>query len=424
LIRFGNLSTNTAVLFAAAAAILILRAPDAVTSPQFWGEDGVIFFQQQFGHSVPKLLTPYAGYLHLIPRFFAWFASLFPYRYAPLVYNLAATVIDASAMAYFARRTTFFVPAWLVLSVFALMPTAGEEFGTLTNVQWFIQFALFATAFYPRQTLIRSPSAKILRCLTVLVMALTGPFSIFCAAIGLGLSVVQLISTLSRKQYAPVAAVSRWWLSIDRFNFFLIATGGAIQIYVLAFLDHRANMGPISLRIAKILFANTLQRQTLGSTAIPSATFLACLLLLLAFMAWRACTETSARWTIALGMLAFASMQILGVCYERDNLIVGAQDLAGDRYFFFAKTALWICVGAVVGEWAAMRRYLQAMVPLVLASILFFHPEMARRPPFQNLHWKRAVRQIDQGKYPIELPINPVPWKVVLTAPSNPSSRP
>jgi len=123
-------------------------------------------------------------------------------------------------------------------------------------------------------------------------------------------------------------------------------------------------------------------------------------------------------------MLAFASMQILGVCYERDNLIVGAQDMAGDRYFFFAKATLWICVGAVVGEWAAMRRYLQAMVPLVLASILFFHPEMARRPPFQNLHWKRAVKQIDQGKYPIELPINPVPWKVVLTAPSNPSSRP
>jgi hypothetical protein len=424
LTRFGNLQANTTALFVAAVAILIWRAPDAVFSPQFWGEDGAIFFRQQFGHAVPQLLIPYAGYLHLIPRLFAWLASLFPYRYAPLVYNLAATAVDASAIAYFARRTTFFVPAWITLAVFALMPTAGEEFGTLTNVQWFMQFALFAAAFYPKKTSISSASAKVLRCMTILTMALTGPFSIFCATIGLGLFAAHFISTLSRKQYAPVIAISRWWLITDKFNLSLISIGGVIQLCVLTFTDSRPNMGIISLRIAKTLFTDTLERQTLGSTAIPSAIFLGCMTFLLAFVGFRACSEQGTRWTIALGMLVFAGMQILGVCYEHNNPIVDAQGLAGDRYYFFAKLALWICLGAILGEGISKRLHLQVMVPLTLASILFFHPEMARRPPLENLHWKRAVEQIDQGKYPIELPINPVPWKVTLTDPLKPSSHP
>ena len=83
-------------LSAAAVFILIflslfLRRPDALTSPQFFAEDGRIFFHDQILYGgLESLFTPYAGYLLIVPRCTALIGSWFPIAAAPLVYNTVA----------------------------------------------------------------------------------------------------------------------------------------------------------------------------------------------------------------------------------------------------------------------------------------------------------------------------------------------
>jgi hypothetical protein len=52
--------------------ILFYREPDGFLNPQFWAEDGVIFFTQNLTFGLSAFWKPYAGYLHLTPRIIAY----------------------------------------------------------------------------------------------------------------------------------------------------------------------------------------------------------------------------------------------------------------------------------------------------------------------------------------------------------------
>src|SRR5712692_9123288 len=82
--------------------LLILRRPDAILNPQFWAEDGVVFFHDQLDIGfVQALFNAYAGYLHVIPRSIAGFASVFPVAAHPLIYNVCALAIAALSLSLF-----------------------------------------------------------------------------------------------------------------------------------------------------------------------------------------------------------------------------------------------------------------------------------------------------------------------------------
>src|SRR5258707_11015955 len=82
--------------------LLVLRRPDAITNPQFWAEDGPVFFFGQISHTgLSALMVPYAGYLLGVPRLVAAFAALFPASSAPLIFNLFALAIAAFCCSLF-----------------------------------------------------------------------------------------------------------------------------------------------------------------------------------------------------------------------------------------------------------------------------------------------------------------------------------
>ena len=58
-----------------AATALFLRKPNTFYNPQFWAEDLPVFCLQQREHGWTSILTPHAGYLHLIPRLTAIIAQ-------------------------------------------------------------------------------------------------------------------------------------------------------------------------------------------------------------------------------------------------------------------------------------------------------------------------------------------------------------
>src|SRR3546814_14536303 len=113
------------VLITACVAVVILRRPDVVLNPQFWAEDGKIWFANVHNLGAwQSLFLPQNGYLQTLSRLVAGIAALVPMQWAPLVFNLAAIMVQIlPVMLLNGGRGRALVPsstARLVLSVLYL----------------------------------------------------------------------------------------------------------------------------------------------------------------------------------------------------------------------------------------------------------------------------------------------------------------
>ena len=124
-----------------------MKSPDAILRPQLWAEDGVIFYAEQFGKWSPQLFVPYAGYVNFIPRLIAWVASDITPAQIPLFYNLSAMLINAACITYAVGKMSPLFGTAVAITSFFLTPTIGDIFGTITNIQWFAQFAFDSCSF-------------------------------------------------------------------------------------------------------------------------------------------------------------------------------------------------------------------------------------------------------------------------------------
>jgi hypothetical protein len=401
-------------------ALLACKTPDALFRAQFWAEDGSIFFQQQFGHSTPLLFTSYAGYLHVIPRLIAWVATAFPYRYAPLIYNFSAIALGAGSIFYFAKKSTFLSPFWITVAIFLLAPTNGEEFGDIANLQWLLQFSVFAVALYPgdgnASANTEGPGRRIARYTAIACLALTGPFSIFCALIGLALCVANVMNTRFGFRFSPFKQASDWWSQLDKAQFSIVALGGGVQALTLVFFGYRPN-GSFSAPVAKHLLISGSQTHLLSTHMLPPSVFALIMLTIGVAVYVRERRQFAIKHLVIVGLAAFAAAQVLGV--STPNFVLAADTFFGDRYYFFAKVAFWMSAAALLqGNTDAARiTWRNLLVPLALLVIQISHPGMLQRRPLPDLHWKEASRQLDVHGEPVTIPINPTPWDITVNRP-------
>src|SRR5271156_417143 len=83
------------VVFVAAFIAVFSRLPGALLHPQFFAEDGWVWYQQAYNlHWLRSLGIPQAGYLQTLPRLVAGVTLLSPMQYAPLIMNLAGAMIQ------------------------------------------------------------------------------------------------------------------------------------------------------------------------------------------------------------------------------------------------------------------------------------------------------------------------------------------
>ena len=159
----------------ALATILFFRRPDMLLNPQFWEEDGAIFFRQNYESGFNALFIPYAKYIHLIPRLVAYVASFFPVALAPAIYAYAtlAMTLGIGAKLMSSRLELPYKP--LLVVAIALVPTGGEVILNLTNIHWYSALLLTALVLQkPPTTRGQMTSDFILLGLA----GLTGPFII------------------------------------------------------------------------------------------------------------------------------------------------------------------------------------------------------------------------------------------------------
>ncbi|HKA30914.1 MAG TPA: hypothetical protein VKH82_16145 [Candidatus Binatia bacterium] len=140
-------------------AIIVARRPDAVTNPQFWAEDGYVYFLENltlgFTHAFSKL---YNGYPNLAQRLIAMVGGWVPLATAPRVYTTSAIALTALAVASFALpgfrhlvRSDALRVGFCVAAVSA--PFQQEVLSTPTNLGWFLAvwLALLSVMRLPRR---------------------------------------------------------------------------------------------------------------------------------------------------------------------------------------------------------------------------------------------------------------------------------
>ena len=95
-------------VFAVALIATFTRLPGALLHPQFFAEDGWVWYQQAYNLGWLRTLgITQAGLLHTLPRLAAGLALLFPMQWAPFIMNLAGAMVQVLPVsALLSRRCT------------------------------------------------------------------------------------------------------------------------------------------------------------------------------------------------------------------------------------------------------------------------------------------------------------------------------
>lgn len=161
--------------------LIFSRRPDAVLNPQFWAEDGKLWYAEAYNYGIiHSFLTPVAGYYQTISRLVAAFAQTFPLEYAPSVFNFFAVFVKMLVVQFIlSARFSKLVPSLagriLLAFVYLALPNSFEVHANLTNVQWHL--ALLSCLI-----ILAAPSAKtgwkIFDTLTLAISVLSGPLGL------------------------------------------------------------------------------------------------------------------------------------------------------------------------------------------------------------------------------------------------------
>jgi hypothetical protein len=124
-----------------ATILMISHRPDALFRPQFYAEDGVVFFADAYNiGGIKAFLMPYSGYLLFVPRLVAFIAVPFGSN-APAILNLFALLFQLLPVIYIlSLRLAYLVPDSRVRVYIAFLyvgfPSISEIHLNITNTQW------------------------------------------------------------------------------------------------------------------------------------------------------------------------------------------------------------------------------------------------------------------------------------------------
>lgn len=400
------------ILFAVA-----FKCNDALSNPQFWAEDATVFFVDQFGHAWPQLFSPYAGYLHAVPRLIAWVASWLPAGKAPFIYNLAAVLLSTFAIAYTCRKLRPYLPVWIVALSFLAVPNSGEIFGTITNAQWFLQFVMVACCLAPAGETSSTP-VRLLRMLGILTISLTGVFSVLLLIVVLGFCIAGWLARHSGVD--PLGgALSRFIAGRDRSALWPMAVGAVVQVFVLVThppSEHEV-MQPL-LQTFKATFTEIVPAHSFGSNFLTGNAWFLIYALILATLLWSRKVDGHAR-LIVLGFLAIAAIECLAPMLRIAELTPMYSLGAADRYFYLMKVVWWWAVWlALCNGSRGSRRDATLMCSALICLVAVTNSQYLRRQGFSDLNWRGHSSVLDQpGQHTI--PINPGGWNITVEVPAS-----
>jgi hypothetical protein len=168
----------------AAVSVLVLRRPEAVVRPQFFAESAPVFYVPTYFHDPLTLIaTPYAGYLHLIPRLSAYVERLVDPYWAPVIGSILSFLVVVAIAAFLAsgRMSAVLPHKWQRLAVggmILLSPSVYEVLGVEVNLQVYLAAYLAALSVARPAT---SRLGEIGDLIGAAASSLSGPFAVLLA---------------------------------------------------------------------------------------------------------------------------------------------------------------------------------------------------------------------------------------------------
>ena len=383
-------------------SVLIIRRQDAFTNPQFWAEDGIIFFKQCYEFSWESFLIPYAGYIHLVPRLVAILSSLLcDYKHAPVFYNITALIIYSIIVCnIFSPRFKVKNKVLYSLSL-VLVPSYGNEiFMNLTNVQWFMAILLVIVLLKEEpSTMYGNVFLQWIGDLMQLILVgLTGPFIILILPF-------YILKVFIRK-------------SLHNICMMLIALfTSLIQIATLyASLDHTTHHRTALKFILDFFEQKVTAALFFGWTKYIESISWIYLLIYIAIITYLFFVIYKSRNTTAMAFIFCHFIFILAalVRLNGDQAIFGVAN--GNRYLFIPDVMLvWTILS--INITAKNCYFVYSLLLLIFTSAI----TSDFRTRYIDYEWKNYSSKI--GKESVEIPINPQGWCVHLEAKNIPKSN-
>jgi hypothetical protein len=378
-------------VFAALALLLAARKPHALHTPQLWAEDGTIFLMQADLHGIGAFVTPYAGYLHLLPRAIAWAASfVLDPAWWPAFYNAISFLIWLAVLArLFTSRFDLPNKPWLAVA-FLFIPHSGEVFFNITNLQWLTAFVLI------QQAIVRPPTTRLERVGDVAIsalVALTGPFGIV---------------------FLPLFAW-RWWRDRRAMDFIVFATllvCAAIQIWFVIqtgprfdFQSEPWRIWPNLVVLARRLVVWPLFGHEIALSMSPALIGAIGGLVVLAVIG-RALRPLPQRYARAQVIAALALITAAALYRTRPDTWAADNLYFGERYFYIPRVLLaWL----VIWEINATSRAVATTARILCCIVVLTHIRDYSLPAPKDLEWANHVEPIRRG-VPANIPTHPEGW--------------
>lgn len=407
--------------------LLFLRRPDALLNAQFWAEDGVVLFQDQILHGFwHSAVTPYGGYLVLIPRLIAALAAALPSVWAPLFCNAMALLIAAICCGMFVLPEYRHIlesdlERFAVCVVLTSATYCDELSGSMAELLWYVTLAAILIVF-------RKSNSNASRSLvSLLLLGAAG------AAIGCSSPVTLLLTPFLLWRLVHDRSTDRIWLG-------LMTAGIAIQGAVLLTF-HTAQPSSTDLNgIVDAMIVAFLYRVLLCSVAglraaiwisqqrLSGVVLVALVLVTLWLTRLYHSSARRNRRTILISLYLLFSTLGMTMVGRPDNVLyysplVGLLQWRGERYFFLPACILVLLVALTIKiVWPSVR----SGIAVVLLCAVFSAGLMLnfRIPAFYDFHWAAQAGKIDawrkarasgEANGGVTIPVNPGGiWAVAL----------
>jgi len=398
-------------LFLFACVLVTSRRPDALFHPQFWAEDGRVWFADAYNLGWwPALFRPETGYFQTLPRLAAASALVVPLSLAPLVLNLAAIALQALPVNLLLSIRS---SAWgnlrfraLLAITYIALPSSPEIAANITNSQWMLAFFVFLL-------LVASPAKSIagrgFDVFMVLLCGLTGPFCFFL----LPIAMIVAFERRSRQCWIPVC---------------ILAASSLIQAWGLLIVSPTARsawgaLGANSTLFVRILAGNVFLGAMLGANklaVIPGRSFF--LFLLFAAVGGTAIVAIAVvKSSIEMRLFILLACMTLAAClispssyappgHTQWELVAGASAV---RYWFLPTLAF---VWSLLKCFQNRSLVLKSAVAALLCLLCFGIALRWRRPAFQDFHFAEAAKRVEAAPAGtvITIPENPDGWHLRL----------
>jgi hypothetical protein len=366
--------------------LLFARRPETFLNPQFWAEDGPVFFVQADGLGARALTSPSAGYHHLLLRLIAALSSPLSAQLVPAAYvGLSLAVLLGLVLALFSPRINLPARPACALAI-VLIPHSGEAIGNLTNLQWVCGLGLVWLLIARDGSTMRE---HVTDGMGALVLGLTGAFSTLFAP---------LFAWRAWRRRTPTSIVLAT----------LVAVGAGVQLWTIAHSpppptgreNFTAEMVALwlgfRLPAAMFLPANWAIRTPRGMLEVMGVLTVATLLVT-AFLPGR---HRERRLLLVAALVAVIAATIFRARHEL-TAFAGLNN--GDRYLFIPKVLVaWLLIsGWSQPSWIRWTTLTASGLILLTTTT---HWRYERLP---DRHWPDYARRIEAGEPVQGITVNP-----------------